>query len=124
MGFLLLISVLGVYFFSFYEGHSEGEVRVIAFTTLILGNMALILTSLSKTRFVLHVLFERNVALLAILGIALLLLVGMISIPYLQGLFDFAPPHWGHFWISLVAVFILISLLEITKLIRIRKRKK
>lgn len=124
MGFLLLVSVLGVYFYSFYEGHSEGEVRVIAFTTLILGNIALILTSLSKTRFVLHVIMERNIALLAILGIATSLLIGMISLPYLQELFDFDPPHWGHFWVSLVAVFILLTVLEVTKLLRIYKHKK
>lgn len=124
MGFLLLVTVLGVYFYSFYEGHSEGEVRVIAFTTLILGNMALILTSLSKTRFVLHVIMERNIALLAILGIASSLLIGMINLPYLQELFDFDPPHWGHFWISLASVFLLISTLELIKLIRIKKHKK
>jgi Ca2+-transporting ATPase len=122
MGTLLLLTVLGVYFYSFYEGHAEGEVRVISFATLILGNMALILTSLSKSRFVIHVLLERNIALLAILGIASVLLFSVIYVPYLRELFAFDSPGGMHFWIVFVAVFVLISILEIFKLARIRKR--
>lgn len=122
MGTLLLLIVLGVYFFSFYEGHTEGEVRVISFATLILGNMALILTSLSKTRFVIHVLLERNIALLAILGIASMLLFSMIYVPYLRELFAFESPGGIHFWIVFVAVFLLITILEVFKLTRIRKK--
>ena len=49
-GLLLLVMVLAVYFFSIYEGHTEGEVRAIAFSALITGNIILILTNLSKTR--------------------------------------------------------------------------
>ena len=96
---------------------------MISFASLILGNMALILTSLSKTRFVIHVLLERNIALLAILGIASILLFSMIYVPYLRDLFAFGSPGGIHFWIVFVAVFVLITILEFFKLSRIRKNE-
>nr|MBP7240057.1 HAD-IC family P-type ATPase [Saprospiraceae bacterium] len=49
-GFLLLAMVVSVYILSIREGHSDGEVRAIAFSALIIGNIFLILTNLSKTR--------------------------------------------------------------------------
>lgn len=51
--------VLTVYYLSLHEGHNEGEVRAIAFSALIVGNIFLILTSLSKTRNIISVLSEK-----------------------------------------------------------------
>lgn len=54
-GLLLLALVLGVYFLSIGEGHTEGEVRAIAYSSLIIRNVFLILADLSKTRSFLSV---------------------------------------------------------------------
>ncbi|MDD1463712.1 cation-translocating P-type ATPase C-terminal domain-containing protein, partial [Dolichospermum sp. ST_sed2] len=48
-GLLVLTMVLIVYFLSLDEGHTEKEIRAIAFSALIIGNISLILTDLSKT---------------------------------------------------------------------------
>lgn len=123
MGTLLLLTVLAVYFFSIHEGHTEGQVREIGFTTLIFGNMALILTSLSKTRFVPGVLFERNIALLTILTIASVLLLALIKVPYLVDLFDFEQTNWEHYWITIISVLGLVTILEVFKLTGLRKKE-
>jgi Ca2+-transporting ATPase len=87
-GFLLLAMVVVVYFVSIGEGHSEGEVRAIAFTSLIVGNVFLVLTSLSKTRSFISVLAERNRAVWIILLVALSLLFAIISIEGLREIFS------------------------------------
>lgn len=83
-GLLLLIMVLSVYFLSIREGHNEREVRAIAFSSLIIGNIFLILTSLSKTRNFISILMEKNIAVILIIAIALTLLFLTISVPALQ----------------------------------------
>lgn len=120
-GFMLLVLVIVVYALSKNEGHSENEIRAIAFSSLIIGNIFLILTSLSGTRGVLAVLRERNVALIIITSLAILLLFLIISIPVLQQLFNFDFPGYYHFIPALIAGTIMLVVFEAIKIIR-RKR--
>jgi Ca2+-transporting ATPase len=110
-----------VYFFSFHEGHSEGEVRAIAFSSLIIGNVFLILTDLSKTRGFLSVFTERNYAAIFILLAAVSLLFAVISIPGLQQLFGFEFPGYQHFIPSLLGATVLLVILEVLKYYRFGK---
>lgn len=114
-GLLLLAVVLGVYFLSIKEGHSEEEIRAIAFSSLIVGNIFLILTNLSSTRPFWSVFTERNYAAVLILCSAAGLLIAIISIPPLQHLFSFAYPGYSHFIISLCAAAAILLLLELVK---------
>ncbi|MGB5025631.1 MAG: cation-translocating P-type ATPase [Saprospiraceae bacterium] len=111
-GALLLVMVLTVYYLSLHEGHNEGEVRAIAFSALIVGNIFLILTSLSKTRNIISVLSEKNISVLVIIGIALTLLFLTISVPALQNIFSFHFPGFNHFITSLTGAFIILVLFE------------
>ncbi|MBK8298127.1 MAG: cation transporting ATPase C-terminal domain-containing protein [Saprospiraceae bacterium] len=104
--------VLTVYYLSLHEGHNEGEVRAIAFSALIVGNIFLILTSLSKTRNIISVLSEKNISVLVIIGIALTLLFLTISVPALQNIFSFHFPGFNHFITSLTGAFIILVLFE------------
>ena len=121
-GLLLVASVLFVYFMTIGEGHSEREIRTIAFSALIFGNIFLVLSSLSKTRSFMAVIAEKNVALLLIISGAISLLFMLIYIPYLQQLFRFSNPGLSHFLISLVASSGILLVLEITKWVLGRKR--
>jgi Ca2+-transporting ATPase len=114
-GLLLVTSVLFVYFMTIGEGHSEREIRTIAFSALIFGNIFLVLSSLSKTRSFLAVIAEKNIALLLIISGAISLLFMLIYIPYLQQLFRFSNPGLSHFLISLLASSGILLVLEITK---------
>jgi Ca2+-transporting ATPase len=120
-GFLLFGVVLAVYFLTLEEGHSESEVRAIAFSTLIIGNVFLILSSLSDSRHALAVLVEKNRSLYFIIGLALGMLFLTISVPFLQRVFSFEFPGYTHFWIAGIASSLLLLGLEGLKFLR-RKR--
>lgn len=117
-GLLLLTMVIGVYFISIYEGHTPGEVRAIAFSALIIGNVFLILTSLSKTRSFLSVLKEKNWAVIIIISIAFVMLLLTLSLPILRSIFNFDFPGYKHFMISFLGATSLLIVLELIKLLR------
>lgn len=124
MGVLLLAMVLAVYFISIREGHTDDAIRAITFTTLIIGNLFLILTTLSKTRTAVSVLIEKNRALLIIMASALGVLILLMTVPYLQTVFNFSNPGYGHFTISIIAASIVLLILETIKYARLRWPKK
>lgn len=117
-GLLLLAMVIVVYFISIYEGHSPGEIRAIAFSALIIGNVFLILTSLSKTRSFIAVLKEKNWAVIVIISIALVMLVLTISLPILRNVFSFDFPGYKHFIISFLGAMGVLVVLEFIKLVK------
>jgi len=86
-GVFLLATVLIVFALSIQEGHTDGEVRAIAFSTLIIGNVFLILTDLSRTRSFISVFMERSKVTLII--IALTLLLSTLIILALNFIFNF-----------------------------------
>jgi Ca2+-transporting ATPase len=114
-GLLLLTMVIVVYFLSIGEGHSDGEVRAIAFSSLIIGNIFLILTNLSKTRSFISVIVERNRAVIIILSTALIMLLLIISVPALQHIFSFQFPGYKHFISSVTGAAGVLLILESLK---------
>lgn len=114
-GILLLTMVIVVYFLSINEGHTHEEVRAIAFSSLIIGNIFLILTSLSNTRSFIAVIREKNLAVLIISITAMALLVLTISTPFLQNIFNFQFPGYIHFIISIIGASGMLLIFELTK---------
>jgi Ca2+-transporting ATPase len=111
-GMMLLTTVLIVFGLSIQEGHSEGEVRAIAFSTLIIGNIFLILTDLSTTRSFISVFMERSKVTLLIIGIALTLLLSTLTIPGLNFIFNFEYPGFAHFLPAIAAAGSMLMVLE------------
>lgn len=114
-GGLLLTFVMTVYLFTINEGHSELETRAISFSALIIGNIFLILSNLSKTRSAFSVLKENNKSLIFIIFSAVLMLLLTLNIPYLQILFSFQNPGTYHFLISILGASIMLLVLELIK---------
>jgi Ca2+-transporting ATPase len=123
VGLILLAMVLAVYFFSMQEGHTEGEIRAIAITSLIIGNIFLILTTLSKTRNVIDVIFEDNISLKIILFVACTMMFLLISVPYLRDLFSFEYPGFKHFYLAIVGGFALLFLMEMYKYVQLKLKR-
>ncbi len=117
-GGLLLVMVTGVYALSIREGHPEEEVRAIAFSALIIGNVFLILTSLSGTRSFLTVLREKNWSLMIIVTMAIAALLLTITIPPLQQIFHFRFPGYSHFILSIGGALVMLFVLEGCKRVR------
>ena len=71
------------------SGQSEGEARALAYTTLIIANLGLILTNRSWTRTVWQTLRTPNTALWWVLGGASIFLGLVLYVPFLRSLFQF-----------------------------------
>lgn len=123
-GLLALGAVMGVYFASLGEGHAPSEVRAIAFTSLILTNVALIITLLSRSRSFWHVLREHHPSLRVILGVALSMLVALLYFPGLQAFFKFHNPGWIHFLPAIAGSGAVLVLLETIKWYRFRSQQQ
>lgn len=114
-GIILLAMVLTIYFLTVREGHTEGETRAITFSTLIIGNLALILSSLSNTRSFIAVFSERNYAVIIILIVAMIVLFSAISVPAMQNIFAFEFPGYTHFITSVIGASFILLILETVK---------
>ncbi len=69
----------------------EPEARAFAFATLVVGNLALILSNRSATRSLWATLRTPNWILWAVVGLACVLLLGALYIPWAVGVLRFAP---------------------------------
>ena len=114
-GLLLLIMLLVVYLVTLKEGHTEQETRAIVFTSLIIGNVFLILSSLSSTKSFIAVILERNYMALLLLVIPIIALFIILSIPAAQLAFGFKNPGLVHFSIILISSCSLLFILEFLK---------
>jgi len=107
--------VVCVYYINIQEGHTEAEVRAIAFSALIIGNVFLILSTLSKSRSVFTVISLSNPAVIIIICAAILMLCVTVYIPFLQQIFNFSYPGYQHFVFSLIGASVMLFALEIFK---------
>jgi Ca2+-transporting ATPase len=124
VGIMLLAVVFLVYFSSIDEGHTPGEVRAIAFSTLIIGNVFLILSTLSNTRSFIAVLREKNIAMLIIIPSAIIVLFLTLTIPFLQRIFNFEFPGFQHLVPALLGALGLLLCLEGIKLVQNRMKRR
>jgi Ca2+-transporting ATPase len=89
-GIGVLLAVLGAY--AWADGRLiEAEARAFAFTTLVVANLALIFANRSRSRSLLDSLTAPNPILWIVTGVALGLLALALYLPFLAGIFRFAP---------------------------------
>ena len=119
-GLVILLMTTLVYILTLKEGHHEDEVRFITFTGLILANIGFILSSLSRSRFVLEVLREKNLPVKIILGLAAGLLIIISLFPITRELFHFKTPSIFHLWPSIVGSLGVITIFELKKFFGLR----
>jgi Ca2+-transporting ATPase len=116
-----LAVVAGVYSFALYQNLGEGEARMFAFVSLVIGNLGLIFANRSRTMSIFKTLRVPNKALWWIAGGALFFLALVLTIPALRNVFQFAPLHrWEVALLSLAAAF-SIFFAEIIKLKALQK---
>jgi Ca2+-transporting ATPase len=90
-GAIVLIAALGVFRFGIWDAHSDAVARCMAFVTLVIGNLGLVLTNRSLTFSAARVLTRPNPALALVMMATLLALGLSVSVPWLRGLFGFEP---------------------------------
>lgn len=116
-GLSLLGIVLGVYGISAYLGFSEEAIRTTTFMTLVLGNLAMILTDLSRSSYIFQILTRPHPLLYGIPLMNLALLALILFLPGLNVLFDFIPPTWTMAGLALGGGFLAVNWFEMIKVL-------
>jgi len=121
-GAAMLAMVVLVYAYGLQREITDAEARAMAFTTIVLGNLGLILANRSQTRSLLSTLRFPNRALYWIIGGTLGGLMMTLYVPHVSQLFRFAPPAPGEIVLCLGAAAIGLVWYELYKLLRARRR--
>lgn len=114
-GSSVLLVVLGVFAAAMYRGETETNVRALTFTTLILANLALILTNRSWTRTILNMWRSPNPALWWVVLGAAVFLAAALYVPSIQALFRFSMLHTADVALCLAAGVLSIVWFEVLK---------
>jgi P-type Ca2+ transporter type 2C len=101
-GTTTLVVLMGVFTIAYYWGSDELDARAIAFTTLMISNLSMILVNRSWTRTAWEVLKTPNLALWWVIGGGILFLGIVLYTPLLRQLFRFSFLHPEDLAISLV----------------------
>ncbi|MEI8242396.1 MAG: cation-translocating P-type ATPase [bacterium] len=117
-GLSVLAIVVGVFASAWYLDRGEPEARALAYTTLIVANLGLILTNRSHTRTILATLRTPNAAVWWVLGGATVFLTLVLTVPGLRSIFKFAPLHAPDIGICLIAGVLAIAGFEVAKRFR------
>jgi Ca2+-transporting ATPase len=117
-GTLLLLTTLLVLGYARHHGASEEEARALTFSTLVIGNLGLILVNRSWQLNVFSSLNSRNSALWWVVGGALSFLLLTLHLPFLREIFHFAPLTPFQLALSFAAGLCSVLWFELLKLIR------
>ena len=117
-GIVLLAVVAGIYHFALAGGTDEDSARAMAFTSLVLGNLALILSSRSQAGTVVETLGSENKALWVVMGVTLFFLALVLYVPFLQELFKLAPLSIGRLALCAMAAVAAMVVFEIAKVVK------
>lgn len=102
-GLGVLVIMVGLYGFTLYRGQPDSKARALAFTTLIVANIGLILINRSWSHSALATLRSPNAALWWVIGGAVVFLGLVLYVPVLRELFRFAELHWIDLGVCLAA---------------------
>lgn len=119
-GIILMFTALLVLGYALHHGSSPDEARALTFSTLVIGNLGLILVNRSWRHTVLRTLSRPNPALWWILGGAFSFLLAALYLPWLREVFHFAPLTSAQFALSLGAGIASVLWFELYKLVRWR----
>lgn len=116
-GLSVLIIVAFVFYRSLQAGLGDHEARAMAFTTLVVANLCLILTNRSWSGTILETLRTPNPALWIVFGGTLLLLGMGLYMPFIRDIFHFAFLHPDDLALCLVAGALSILWFEALKVL-------
>ena len=114
-GIFILIVVAVMFQLSLYLNKTEFEARTIAFSTLILSNLALIISNLSWRESTISINKLENKSLIYIMMGAIAFLLLTIYVPYLRGLFLFESLDLNEWGMILVAEILTLASFKIFK---------
>lgn len=117
-GIGILFICLLVYLVGLKMGYSASGVRTLTFVTLIVSNIAVILSNRSWTSNIFTILFTPNKAVKWVVGGAVFFLMLILNIPFLLDLFQFERMGWLELLVCTAAGFSSIVWFEVYKQIK------
>ncbi len=114
-GVVLLGTVLAVYAAARRFGENTAQARALAFTTLIVGNIGLIMSNRSWELTIPRMIRSNNTALVFVVTGAAVFLILTLLVPFLRNLFLFGPLHTIDIILCLSAAIISIVIFELMK---------
>ncbi|MBB4199289.1 hypothetical protein CCR94_21280 [Rhodoblastus sphagnicola] len=90
-GAVVMVAALGIFQLGIGDAHGEEVARCMAFVTLVIGNLGLMLTNRSTKTSAFRALMRPNRALVLVVITTIAALGLALSVPWLRGLFGFAP---------------------------------
>ncbi len=90
-GGVVMLAALGIFQLGIHDEHGEEVARCMAFVTLVIGNLGLVLTNRSLKTSAFIALARPNRALVFVVIVTMTALTLSVSVPWLRGLFGFAP---------------------------------
>lgn len=117
-GLMITAATLGLGYNLMVSGESIETVRTIIFTTLVFSNVFLTLVNRSFYFSVFKTIQYPNPLIPLILGISLLLLALMLTVPGIQSLFSFEPVSMSLVGTALMAAFMSVFWIELWKIWR------
>ena len=112
-GGVVMLAALGIFWLGLHEEHGEEVARCMAFVTLVIGNLGLVLTNRSMTHSAFRVLTRPNPALVVVVLITTTALGLAVFVPWLRGLFGFAPLAWPRLAEAAAAALACIALNDV-----------
>lgn len=114
-GFSILFVILGLYAGGLAYGLEAETVRAMSFVALIVANIMTILVNRSWSESLFNILRTPNASVKWIVGAAVLFLTAVLSIPFLQRLFQFSALSWSELLIAIGAGLLTVVWFEAYK---------
>ena len=114
-GISSLVIVLLIYQGLLTTGHAENEARALAFFSLILTNIIILVINVSWSKSLIKTLSEENMSLYILISVTFIAFILIFSISPISDLFKFSMFSVFDFLIVIMAMFTLIIWLEVSK---------
>jgi Ca2+-transporting ATPase len=122
-GIGILVISLAVYLIGLQLGYNANVVRAMAFTTLIVSNISIIMTNRSWSDNIFKIIATPNKAVLWVVGGAIFFMALILNIPFFLDLFQFQKLTPIHLVISITAGLTSIIWFEIYKAFKLKKHE-
>jgi P-type Ca2+ transporter type 2C len=123
-GLSVLAVVTGIYAWALASGAGEAAARTLAFVSLVVGNLGIIVANRSWTRSIFETFREKNPSVKWVTLGAVGFLALTLFVPFLRSLFRFAAVPALELTLSIGAGLVGILATELTKLPRILKARR
>lgn len=120
-GLTLLVTIV-IYLF-IHRDHSVEAARTLAFLTLVVCNLGMILSNRSLTRSNISMLREKNEAFKWVISGTITLMCLVLTVPFLKSWFQFGSVSLEDLLRSLAGGFVAVFMMELLKLISSHKSK-